>query len=70
MKCKIKNTGQTPVKNKYGKIPSNYTVCFALLCLKWTLQLGKKERRCLSVYWIGALGLKVTAAVDCVADLH
>ncbi len=25
MKCEIQNTGKTPVKNKYGKIPSNYT---------------------------------------------
>ncbi len=30
MKCKIQNTGKTPVKNKYGKIPSNDAVYRAL----------------------------------------
>ncbi len=30
MKCKIQNTGKTPVKNKYGKNPSNDAVYRAL----------------------------------------
>ncbi len=30
MKCKIQNTDKTPVKNKYGKIPSNDAVYRAL----------------------------------------
>ncbi len=30
MQCKIQNTGKTPVKNKSGKIPSNYTVYCAV----------------------------------------
>ncbi len=30
MKCEIKSTGKTPVKNEYRKIPANYTVYCAL----------------------------------------
>ncbi len=45
MKCKIQNTGKTPVKSKYRKIPSNDTVYCALFLQIFFKSVGQETSR-------------------------